>query len=52
MAIGRLSSAEIDGVAYHTTYQYASALMHYEAYTSTPTNPMLSADGAGEHGDV
>ena len=41
-----LSSAEIDGIAYNTTYQYASALMHYEAYTKPLTNPMPSADGA------
>ena len=41
-----LRSAEIDGIAYHQTYQYASDLMHYDAYTSAPTNPMPSADGA------
>ena len=41
-----LRSADIDGIAYHTTYQYASALMHYEAYTKPLTNPMPSADGA------
>ena len=37
-----LSPKVIDGIAYHTTYQYASALMQYEV----ATNPTPSADGA------
>ena len=28
-----LTSADIDRIAYHTTFQYATSLMHYDAYT-------------------